>query len=141
MTTQNSLERCVEPREQDCNEYELSVKTQMHFNEILMKFRFFGITVVAMYSYAVTRPSSEILTAIGATPSQVIAVAGLIITILLATIDLGYFFPLLLGAVDRSIALEQSTTYRLTSTISSYVSKKRAYTLITERWANSHAPH
>ena len=136
MATQNSLERCVEPREQDCNEYELAVKTQMHFNEILMKFRSFGITVVvAMYSYAVTRPSSEIITAIGATPSQVIAVAGLIITILLATIDLGYFFPLLLGAVDRSIALEQSTTYRLTSTISSYVSKKRAYTLIITFYA------
>lgn len=109
-------------------EYELAVKTQMHFNEILMKFRSFAVTVVvAVYSYAVGRPSGEIIAAIGATSSQVIAVAGLILTVLLALIDLGYFFPLLLGAVDRGLALEQSTTYRLTSTIAKAVPRARAY--------------
>jgi len=37
-------------------EYELAVKTQMHFNEILMKFRSVGLAVViAVYSYAITR--------------------------------------------------------------------------------------
>ncbi len=122
--------------EQARNEYELAVKTQMHFNEILMKFRSFGITVVvAVYSYAVTRPSSEVITAIAATPSQVIAVAGVILTVLFAVIDLGYFFPLLLGAVGRGLALEQSTPYRLTSAISDAVSKKRAYTLIITFYA------
>lgn len=110
------------------NEYELAVKAQMHFNEILMKFRSFGITVVtAVYSYAASRPSGEVIATIGFTPSQVIAVAGIILTALLALIDLGYFFPLLLGAVNRSLELEKSTTYRLTSAISKEVSKGRAY--------------
>lgn len=117
-------------------EYELAVKTQMHFNEILMKFRSFGITVVvAIYSYSVGRPSGDVIAAIGATPSQVIAVAGLILTVLLALIDLGYFFPLLLGAVDRCLALEQSTTYRLTSTIAKAVPRARAYCFVIAFYA------
>lgn len=118
------------------NEYELAVKTQMHFNEILMKFRSFGVTVVvAVYSYAVGRPAGEVIAAIGATPSQVIAIAGLILTVVLALLDLGYFFPLLLGAVRRSLALEKSTTYRLTSAISSAVPKGRAYSLLITFYA------
>jgi len=113
------------------SEYELAVKTQMHFNEILMKFRSFGITVVmAVYSYAVSRPPSEISTVIGAAPSQVVGSAGLILTVLFAFIDLFYFFPLLLGAVGRCLELEKTTTYRLTSTISKAVPQARAYKLI-----------
>ncbi len=113
------------------NEYELAVKTQMHFNEILMKFRSFGVTVVvAIYSYAVGRPGGELITTIGATPSQVIAIAGVILTVVFAFLDLGYFFPLLLGAVRRALALEETTSYRLTSTISGAVPKRRAYILV-----------
>ena len=113
------------------NEYELAVKTQMHFNEILMKFRSFGVTVVvAVYSYAVGRPSGEIIAAIGATPSQVIAVTGVILTAVFALLDLGYFLPLLIGAVRRALTLEETTPYRLTSTISDAVSKGRTYCLV-----------
>jgi hypothetical protein len=112
-------------------EYELSVKTQTHFNEILMKFRSFGVTVVvAVYSYAVGRPSGELIAAIGATSSQVIAITGLILTVVFAFIDIGYFFPLLLGAVRRALVLEKTTTYRLTSTISGAVPQRRAYVLV-----------
>ena len=32
-------------------EYKLAVQTQMHFNEILMKFRAFGIAVVTCFLY------------------------------------------------------------------------------------------
>lgn len=119
------------------NEYELAVKTQMHFNEILIKFRSFGVTVVvAVYSYAVGRPVGEAITAIDMTPSQVIAVSGLILTVVFALLDLGYFLPLLLGAVNRSLVLEQSTPYRLTSAISSAVPKGRAYSLVITFYAS-----
>lgn len=117
--------------ESERNEYELAVKTQMHFNELLMKFRSFGVTVVvAIYSYAVGRPSGEVITTIGATPSQVVAIAGIILAAVFALLDIFYFFPLLLGAVRRALTLEKSTTYRLTSTITSAVPKKIAYFLI-----------
>lgn len=119
-----------------CEEYKLAVQTQMHFNEILMKFRSFGVTVVvAVYSYAITRPSAEAVLALGLSPSQVVAVAGIVLTVLLAAIDLLYFFPLLLAAVERGIALESSVPYRLTSTISRGVSKVRAYCSIITFYA------
>lgn len=112
-------------------EYELALQAQMHFNEILMKYRSFAITVVvAVYSYAVTRPSAEALFSVGLTPSQVVAAAGIIITVLFAIIDLGYFLPLLIASVDRSLELEKIVAYRLTSTISNAVSKTRAYFLV-----------
>ncbi len=112
-------------------EYELAVQTQMHFNEILMKFRAFGIAVViAVYSYAITRKDLGISFAGGLSPTQVLAYAGMTLTIVLAIIDLLYFFPLLLGAVARSLELEEKVPYRLTSTISSHVSKWRSYVLI-----------
>jgi hypothetical protein len=112
-------------------EYKLAVQTQMHFNEILMKFRAFGIAVViAVYSYAITRKDFGISFAWGLLPTQLLAVAGITLTFVLAVIDLGYFFPLLLGAVARSTALEETIPYRLTSTISSHVSKWRSYVLI-----------
>lgn len=114
------------------DEYELSVNTQMHFNEILMKFRSVGVTAVAAIdSYAVTRPMTEIIKAIGLTPSQVIAVMGIVLTAFFALLDLGYFLPLLLGAVTRSQELERNVHYRLTSTISGVVSKCRTYWLIS----------
>lgn len=113
-------------------EYELAVQTQMHFNEILMKFRSFGIAVViAVYSYAITRKDIGISFAWGLSPNQLLAMAGITLTFVLAIIDLRYFFPLLLGAVSRSTALEQQVPYRLTSSISARVSVTRSYFLIT----------
>jgi len=112
-------------------EYKLAVQTQMHFNEILMKFRAFGIAVViAVYSYAITRKDLGISFAGGLSPTQLLAFAGTTLTVVLALIDVFYFFPLLLGAVARSTALEEKIPYRLTSTISLHVSKLRSYVLI-----------
>jgi hypothetical protein len=113
-------------------EYELAVQTQMHFNEILMKFRSFGIAVViAVYSYAITRKDLGISFAGGLSPTQMLAYAGMALTLVLALIDIFYFFPLLLGAVERSTELERTVSYRLTSTISARVSKVRSYVLVT----------
>jgi len=115
-------------------EYRLAVETQMHFNQILMRFRSFGISVVvAIYSYAVTRPPSDIaveVCGLRTAPSQVIAIAGIVLALILAIIDIGYFFQLLLGAVDRSLALEASINYRLTSAICHTVSRKRSYVMV-----------
>lgn len=112
-------------------EYKLVVQTQMHFNEILMKFRSFGIAVViAVYSYAITRKDLGISFVGGLSPVQLLACAGMALTFVLAAIDLGYFFPLLLGAVERSIELEKHVPYRLTSTISKRVSERRSYFFI-----------
>lgn len=112
-------------------EYELAVKTQMHFNEILMKYRSVGISVVvAVYSYAISRPTSEFATVFSATPSRVIGLVGVGLTFLLALIDLLYFLPLLLGAVDRSRVLEKSTSFGLASAISRKVSASRTFWLI-----------
>lgn len=112
-------------------EYELAVQTQMHFNEILMRFRAFGIAVViAVYSYAITRKDLGISFAGGLSPTRVLAYAGMTLTVVLAIIDLFYFFPLLLGAVARSMELEQTVPCRLTSTISARVSTVRSYVLI-----------
>ena len=37
-------------------EYKLAIETQMHFNDLLMKLRTFGLTAVAaIFSYAITR--------------------------------------------------------------------------------------
>lgn len=113
-------------------EYKLAVQTQMHFNEILMKFRAFGIAVViGVYSYAITRKDLGISIAGGLSSTQLLAYAGMILTVVLALIDLGYFYRLLLGAVARSTALEEKIPYRLTSTISSHVSKLQSYILIS----------
>ncbi len=131
MALDNYDTKGIEGSESDRNEYELAVKAQMHFNEILMKFRSFGVSVVvAVYSYAVGRPSGELIAAISMIPSQLIAVAGVMLTVVLALLDLGYFLPLLLGAVGRSLELEKTTTYRLTSAISGVVPKRRMYLLV-----------
>jgi hypothetical protein len=112
------------------DEYGLAVKTQMHFNEILMKFRSFGVTVVvAVYSYAIGRPPGEVIVG-STTASQAIALVGVCLTFVLAVLDLAYFLPLLVGSVSRSLELEKSIGYRLTSSISRAVSKKRAYGLM-----------
>lgn len=112
-------------------EYELAVKTQMHFNEILMKFRSVGLAVViAVYSYAITRKDLGISLGSSLSPAQWIAIAGVALACVLALIDVGYFFRLLIGAVARSTELEKEVPYRLTSTISAHVSSKCSYALI-----------
>lgn len=131
MSNHTSVELNQTIDEISLKEYELAVQTQMHFNEILMKFRSFGVAVViAVYSYAITRRDLGISFIWDVSPTQLLAVAGSIFTIVLAVIDLGYFFPLLLGAVSRSTELEQKVPYRLTSTISMRVSVVRSYVLI-----------
>lgn len=131
MKHQAADERHDSWNESAAKEYELAVQTQMHFNEILMKFRSFGIAVViAVYSYAITRKDLGISLGCNIAPSDLLAIAGIALTFVLAVIDLGYFFPLLLGAVARSTELEEKVPYRLTSTISARVSKLRSYVFI-----------
>ena len=112
-------------------EYELAVKTQMHFNEILMKFRSFGLAVViAVYSYAITRKDLGVSLGSSLSPAQWIAIAGVALAFVLALFDVGYFYRLLIGAVARSTELEKEVPYRLTSTISAHVSNKFSSVLI-----------
>jgi hypothetical protein len=93
MSNHASVELNQTTDENSLKEYELAVQTQMHFNEILMKFRSFGIAVViAVYSYAITRKDLGISFIWAVSPTQLLAVAGSIFTIVLAIIDLGYFF-------------------------------------------------
>jgi len=47
----------------------------------------------------------ELIATINATPSQVIALAGVMLTFVFVFLDLDYFFPLLIGAVNRALEL------------------------------------
>ena len=132
MNTQTDTSRSAkQPFNHTFDEYKLSIETQMHFNEILMKFRSFGIAaVVAIYSYAITRDLSNVplsLQLVQVSQAQLVACAGVFLAIGFAAIDFLYFFPLLLGAVDRSTTIEEFTAFRLTSSITLKVSRKRAY--------------
>jgi hypothetical protein len=119
------------PFDRDLKEYTLAVETQMHFNEILMKFRSFGIAVViAVYSYAITRQELGLSFLFGLSPAQMLSIAGVVLTLVLALIDIGYFYRLLLGAVERSTELEKNVSFRLTSTISKHVSERRSRSFI-----------
>lgn len=119
------------PFDRDLKEYKLAVETQMHFNEILMKFRSFGIAVViAVYSYAITRQDFGISFLFGLSPAQLLFIAGIVLTFVLALIDVGYFYRLLLGAVERSTELERNVSFRLTSTISKHVTERRSRSFI-----------
>jgi hypothetical protein len=97
-------------------EYKLAIETQMHFNELLLKLRSFGITaVIAIFGYAVQSKNS----------TSIIA-CGIVLLIALAFVDLLYFFKLLLGAVDRSTEIEKKIPVNLTGAITKRVSRINA---------------
>ena len=98
-------------------EYKLAIETQMHFNELLLKLRSFGITaVIAIFGYAVQ-----------STKPQIIIACGIALLIVLACVDLGYFFQLLLGAVERSTTIEEKISVNLTGAINKRVCKAKAW--------------
>jgi len=117
------------------SEYQLAIETQMHFNEILMKFRSFGIAaIIAIFSFAISR-NDVVQPVIGTlTQAEIIGLAGILFTLLIGVTDLFYFFPLLLGAVDRSITIEEtnkSLNLGLTTSISNRIPEPRAKVLIS----------
>jgi hypothetical protein len=101
-------------------EYKLAIETQVHFNELLLKLRSFGITaVIAIFGYAVQ-----------STKPQIIIACGIALLIVLACVDLLYFFQLLLGAVDRSTEIEEKIPVKLTGAINKRVCKIKAWAVL-----------
>ena len=127
------MAQCTDPPAGDnksvMEEYKLAIEVQIHFNELLMKLRSFGLTaVVVVFGWAVTRSQNE---ASSTFQVQMIIACGLGLLVAVAIVDLLYFFPLLLGAVDRSGELEKlCPTLGLTRQINRKVPRPRAYRVL-----------
>ncbi|QDI89212.1 hypothetical protein Nisw_06590 [Candidatus Nitrosopumilus sp. SW] len=90
-------------------EWEIVIKTQMHFNDLLIKVRTATLSVVlaifgaAGYSLASNEINPLKIEAIGWTfhPSILIICSGIIILLTMFRIDYGYYFQMLKGAVSK----------------------------------------
>ena len=113
----------------ELEEWKVATDEAMHFNDLLMRNRQIGFTIILAILWASTLV--EGVAAIGNfefSNSIVIAIIAIIFTLALWFIDLNYYFRLLLGAVDRSIALEKKLGFDLTKSISRKVTRCRAWT-------------
>ncbi len=114
-------------------EYKLAIETQMHFNKMILRARTFGLTAVVVIlgaSLAFLKNGECTvfykLTLCISLPTIIISFALILLTSLFL-MDILYYFPLLLGAVERSAAIEKHSDFRLTESISNKVGSKRTY--------------
>lgn len=82
-------------------DWEISLKTQMHFNELLMKNRRVGLTIVGTF-----RSIPIGVLTISLTLAWFVAVAGLLMLICFIYLDFAYYRKLLLGAVEHTRQLD-----------------------------------
>ncbi len=122
------------------------VDAQMHFNDMILRTRALGITVViGVYGAAAAlanRPPQAAVAVTGKLPnvSSMIIFLGLALLVSIFLLDYCYYYRLLLGAVERGEQLERELspqgptqpqeTFRLTLHLSTCVSRKRARNLI-----------
>lgn len=122
-------------------EWKTVIKTQMHFNEMIMRARTTGISVVvAVYGAAALAygqyPARFITMGnVEFHVSTAIIIFGLLLLIGIFCIDRFYYFRLLLGAVERGEEIDKAFNDRiiggtkifgLSTAISNKVSRKRA---------------
>ena len=122
------------------------VDAQMHFNDMILRTRALGITVViGVYGAAAAlanRPPQLTVEITGRHPnaSSLIICLGLALLVSVFLLDYCYYYKLLLGAVERGEQLERELssqgatqpreTFKLTLQLSTCVSRKRARNLI-----------
>lgn len=122
-------------------EWKTVINTQMHFNEMIMRARTTGVSVVvAVYGAAALAygqyPERFITMGnIGFHVSTAIIVFGLLLLIGIFCIDRFYYFRLLLGAVERGEEIDKAfnnriiggtTIFGLSTSISKKVTRTRA---------------
>jgi len=96
-TPQEKIKRVFE-------EYKLVIETQMHFNEMLMRYRSLAFTVIPAFGGVAVFVLGKITS---------IRIAGWLLPILLTVwvgiflVDFCYYFQMLLGAVKRSEDMEE----------------------------------
>ncbi len=96
-------------------EYKLVIETQMHFNEMLLKYRSLAFTIIAgLTALAIIYLKGEItyvekLSIFGyeLNLAGLFASIILIIWFLIGCVDYCYYFRLLIGAVERSTEMEK----------------------------------
>ncbi len=83
-------------------EWEVDLQTQMHFNELIMKFRTAGLTIVGLFlSAAVGALKFDKTLSIG------IGLAAVALLIAFWILDSRYYFKLLIGAVNRTQRIDE----------------------------------
>lgn len=122
-------------------EWKIVVKTQIHFNEMIMRARTTGVSVVmAVYGAAALaygQYPNRFYSAFGTEfhVSTAIIVFGLLLLISIFFVDYCYYYRLLIGAVERGEEIEKAYRDRiidgaklfgLTTAISNRVSRNRA---------------
>lgn len=83
-------------------EWEVDLQTQMHFNELIMKFRTAGLTIVGIFlSAAVGALKVDNILSIG------IGLAAVALLVAFWVLDSQYYFKLLIGAVNRTQQIDE----------------------------------
>lgn len=95
-------------------EYEIVIKTQMHFNDLIMKVRTTTLSVVlavfgaAGYSFASENISSLTLNGLGTFhPAALIVGSGIFILFAVFIVDYKYYYKMLLGAVKQGYEFDK----------------------------------
>jgi len=106
-------------------EWKIVIQTQMHFNDMIMKIRTTGISIVlsvfgaAAYSLQFDNLYLKIFdfSFHGAVP---IVSFGLVMMFSIFIIDYFYYFKMLLGAVDRGIEIDEAFKDRMINGVKMY---------------------
>jgi hypothetical protein len=100
-------------------EWKVATNEAMHFNDLLMKNRQMGFTVILAILWGSTM--------VPANSKFITIVIAAVFAISIAILDLAYYFRLLLGAVERAEELEKELGFGLTQKISQKVTKLSAW--------------
>jgi hypothetical protein len=113
----------------DLEEWKVSTDEAMHFNDLLMRNRQIGFSIILAILWGSNQISGDIgyINGIKVSYSLMVAFLAVLFTIALYLIDLNYYFRLLLGAVERSTALEDKLGFGLTKKITEKVSRARSW--------------
>lgn len=100
------------------DEWKTVIDTQMHFNEMIMKMRTTGVSVVmAVFSAAAYSLQYDILIPIYYIGEKHVAffivLFGLAMSFAIFVLDYFYYFKMLLGAVERGYQIDESYENRL----------------------------
>ena len=109
-------------------EWKVATDESMHFNDLLMRNRQIGFTIILAILWGATQiKGSCSIYGWDISNSTAISVIAIIFTFALWFIDLNYYFRLLLGSVERAEILEKQLGFDLTGKISKKVTRLRAW--------------
>jgi hypothetical protein len=109
-------------------EWKVATDEAMHFNDLLMRNRQIGFTIIIAILWGATQIKDTInIFGYDVLEAFIIGLIALIFAFALYFIDLNYYFRLLIGAVERAENLETKLRFELTKNISKKVTRIRAW--------------